>query len=877
MKVFYASLLCIACFRVSAQHDCGQLVTPEQVAYLEAHSPAKDLAFRRSNDTLLVPLLFHRIGRNDGSGAVTEAQCDAALAALNQQYAAGNIQFFKCADTRLIADTTFFDYAYDEEWALRQAHEVSGVINVFVPNRLAGSSGGQLCGYAYLPPTRRDIAMVRKSCFTSGTTLAHEVGHYLGLYHTHGKSNCGDLTDELADGTNCDTAGDDVCDTPADPNLLGPNCNGYEVNGACEYTGTRPDAAGQPFAPDTRNIMAYSRPACRQYLTAGQFERVRYYLNTSRSYLECVDCAPQVPQLSAAAQGYSYAEIDVAAGPDDERFEVEAVSEAYGNYTFTTTSVEPLLLSGYPSCDSLTVRVRSLCQTAVGDWSTPLGIRLAGCAAAYCPQTNFNSNVHFASLAVGGTPLPNIDSRERYGVHATSPTVTLDADDATFDVAFRPSLNGSQRSLNGFVQVWADFDGDGQFATTERLLQEQLPTGQTYSRTLTVPASAPRGTPVRLRTSISIEYFIDPCDIEYGETEDVNVVFADAVVASAAWDVDTLRVGPEAGTTPAALTANVDWTVSAPAEWMSYGVSAGDPATNSVDVAVDRNTGCEARYHTVVLNADSASDLLIVEQAAAPAHIDLRSEADILVAASGSEHRVSATSLHAYAVTAPDWLAAYRAADQLDDYTVDAAVPPNLTDVERSGTVTLEGCGARREVTFTQPFVSTEWADTARLRLAEVTGTVELAILSNVAWSVAASEAWIVLGASAGSGDGSIAVSLAPDAPAGAVGYLTLQPGMGAVRAGDRVYVQVPRSSSTRELTGLDLAVANPFGERLQVRLRGSGVYSVQVRSAMGVQLSPKHVTHQLDLDTAAWPAGMYVLLVEDAEGRRLTRRLIKG
>jgi hypothetical protein len=95
--------------------------------------------------------------------------------------------------------------------------------------------------------------------FTS--TSPHELGHCLNLLHTHETAR----GVEAINGSNCSTAGDLVCDTPADPRL-GTN----NVNGNCEYFG------GNGFNPLTNNIMSYSRDLCRDEFTNGQSYRMRY-------------------------------------------------------------------------------------------------------------------------------------------------------------------------------------------------------------------------------------------------------------------------------------------------------------------------------------------------------------------------------------------------------------------------------------------------------------------------------------------------------------------------------------------------------------------------------------------------------------------------
>jgi hypothetical protein len=74
------------------------------------------------------------------------------------------------------------------------------------------------------------------------STFPHEIGHYFNLLHTHETA----YGSECPSGSNCGTAGDLVCDTPADPELGGGN-----VNTSCVYTGSEPDLLRRPPGPTT--------------------------------------------------------------------------------------------------------------------------------------------------------------------------------------------------------------------------------------------------------------------------------------------------------------------------------------------------------------------------------------------------------------------------------------------------------------------------------------------------------------------------------------------------------------------------------------------------------------------------------------------------
>ena len=144
-----------------------------------------------------------------------------------------------------------------------------------------------ICGKASFTHSEVQGVVLDNNCvvyLTDPSTFAHEMGHYFDLYHTHETFSFGV---ECPNGTNCSTAGDLVCDTPADPQLLPPATyeNGeYKVDVNCVYDNS--DAApancdNTPYNPPTRNLMSFSRPTCRDQFTPGQISRVLQVLRTS--------------------------------------------------------------------------------------------------------------------------------------------------------------------------------------------------------------------------------------------------------------------------------------------------------------------------------------------------------------------------------------------------------------------------------------------------------------------------------------------------------------------------------------------------------------------------------------------------------------------
>jgi len=121
----------------------------------------------------------------------------------------------------------------------------------------------------------------------SPTTTAHEIGHFLGLCHTH--YGYGDAPVRLvrwrdADGTEvqqqcgepCLLDGDGICDTPPDP---GPDQCRYDRN--CQVR------CGGGAAPDPFNVMSYYT-SCRHTLSVQQAREMRRTLALRRGWQPCL-------------------------------------------------------------------------------------------------------------------------------------------------------------------------------------------------------------------------------------------------------------------------------------------------------------------------------------------------------------------------------------------------------------------------------------------------------------------------------------------------------------------------------------------------------------------------------------------------------------
>jgi hypothetical protein len=227
-----------------------------RVKILEEQYLQEQLSSRNSTVTNSVPIKAHIIRQTDETGGLTVTELKNAITVFNANFDTAGLNFFLCEGINYIDSDAYYNFQSNEEGALTGPNNINGVINIYFTDA-ASSGGNPVCEYAYFPGGPETIMMVN-NCVTNGTTLSHEMGHFFALPHTHGNSNVDGSTEELVNGSNCETTGDFICDTPADPQL-----NTDNVNSGCQYVGSTQDANNDFYQPDPLNLMSYSRKNCR--------------------------------------------------------------------------------------------------------------------------------------------------------------------------------------------------------------------------------------------------------------------------------------------------------------------------------------------------------------------------------------------------------------------------------------------------------------------------------------------------------------------------------------------------------------------------------------------------------------------------------------
>jgi hypothetical protein len=210
-----------------------------------------------------VPVQLH-IATENGQPVVNINDVYKVFENINESFKAINIKFVISNDVNYLQSPTYTELDSDAESnQMVTSFKNETAINIYYVKNINFINA---CGYASVGWSSNGYIVMNGICVNS-TTLIHELGHYFSLHHTHDTF----YGTALADNSNCETTGDGICDTPADPNLAG------QVDYNCNYIGKAKDAKGTAYQPDPSFFMSYAPSLCRKRFSSDQFAKMRFY------------------------------------------------------------------------------------------------------------------------------------------------------------------------------------------------------------------------------------------------------------------------------------------------------------------------------------------------------------------------------------------------------------------------------------------------------------------------------------------------------------------------------------------------------------------------------------------------------------------------
>ena len=242
----------------------------EEFLFELSQTPTSDFEALFTSPTY-VNVYFHVIRKGTGisNGDVTTTMINNQMSVLNAAYASIGVRFQLISVDRTTNATwyTMSPGSTAESQAKAALRKGSADdLNIYTAN-----PGGGLLGWATFPssyrssPSKDGVVLLYSSLpggtaspYNLGDTGTHEVGHWMGLYHTF-QGGCSQ------------TGGDYVTDTPAEASA---------ASGCPTGRDTCPSLAG---LDPIRNFMDYTYDSCMNTFSAGQISRMRAQWDTYRS------------------------------------------------------------------------------------------------------------------------------------------------------------------------------------------------------------------------------------------------------------------------------------------------------------------------------------------------------------------------------------------------------------------------------------------------------------------------------------------------------------------------------------------------------------------------------------------------------------------
>ena len=391
-------------------------------------------------------------------------------------------------------------------------------------------------GYAYFASAHGQSydGMVQLGCKfaqSGNTTLTHELGHAMNLYHTFEGDNNGN---SCPSNTSCSSQGDRCCDTP--PHIRSAsNC----------VTGTNSCDGGSSKELFIHNYMDYSSDACQSEFTANQKTRANAAISVTRaSYLAANGNMSLVPPSTAGVDFSVSSSVVCLGSPVTFYDESTCIPNTYQNggwpnisflWTFddgvntpiTSTDQNPTINFAQAGSYDVTLQITNgsgtTSLTKPGFVSVANGVQSSTCQNTSSNTGNFGyaiSKVVFNTMSATSSSGTNGGWQD---LTCSKNTQVTQGQNYNLEV----TVNAGNSGLGLQFRVYIDYNDDGAYTAGELVLSNSITdnTSQTFTTSVNIPLTSTTGQLLRLRAISDGGTLASGCEspLLVGDVEDYGV------------------------------------------------------------------------------------------------------------------------------------------------------------------------------------------------------------------------------------------------------------------------------------------------------------------------------------------------------------------
>ncbi len=436
-----------------------------------------------------------------------------------------------------MTDTDFKALSY---WASNQYY------NIWLVSEIDNNEGGSgIQGYAYFASAHGqtyDGALILSNAFKSPTsrTETHELGHALNLYHTFEGDGSGSV---CPTGNQCGSNVGDCCaDTPPHK----------RSSSDCLSSGTNACDSGSSNSLFVNNYMDYSSDDCQNMFTANQKTRAQAAISGTRSSFLAANGNNKLTPPAAPTANFIQSAQVVCVGQSIKMYDNStcipntflnentwagiSFSWSISNGTTTLTSTQQNPTFTFTQQGNYTINYTVTNALGNNTKTVTNGIYVKPTATSACTPTSQNvGNFAYTVNNVSFNTINNPTSTSVNGGYTDNTcainTVVVAGQTYPLSVSLRANTQYAEQ-----CQVYIDYNNNGLWETTERVLNSSITAGTTnaVSANVLIPTTATQNTLLRMRVigeanslssaeiSCSTSHFV-------GDVEDYGVYITSAL------------------------------------------------------------------------------------------------------------------------------------------------------------------------------------------------------------------------------------------------------------------------------------------------------------------------------------------------------------